>query len=93
MSWQPGQGLGRTPGAHTVPVLPQLKWDKGGPGASTHVKRLGLQTSTFRRAGAPAGGSTDVAATTAVACCSSTRKPAATAAAAMGSGSAGSWSK
>ncbi|KAL4458534.1 hypothetical protein ABPG75_013399 [Micractinium tetrahymenae] len=55
MGWRPAQGLGRAPGARTTPVLPQLKWDKGGLGASTHVKRLGPQATTFRRASAPAG--------------------------------------
>lgn len=75
MGWQPGQGLGRSPDARTVPVLPQLKWDKGGIGASTHVRRLGPQAVTFRRACVPAGNSDGVAAPAAAAGCSITRQP------------------
>lgn len=59
MGWQPGQGLQHGGGSGLV--LPQLKWDKAGLGASTNVKLLGLGRTTFRRAGVAAGGMNDVA--------------------------------
>lgn len=56
MGWQPGRGLGRQPGGGGGLVLPALKRDKVGLGASAHVKRLGVPRTIFRRAAAAAGG-------------------------------------
>lgn len=50
MGWQPGQGLGREASSSAALVLPALKFDKAGLGASVNVKRLGRAVTSFRRA-------------------------------------------
>lgn len=56
MGWRPGQGLGRQPGSGGGLVLPALKWDKAGLGASAHIKRLAAPRTVFRKAAVAASG-------------------------------------